>query len=535
MFEHRPRRRILLAGLLLAGLVGVGFGGAAPAHGTGHRGPVRSTVSRGGVDRISPGSPTVQARGGRLRVLRSRLPPAYVPGQVIVGYTPTANMTADALVVGVRRSTMAPAPRSRVLHLPRGESVAAAIARLRREPGVAYAQPNYIAHAAGEFFPNDPGRSRHARGWERMQWNLLAPGGINAPQAWANLLADHRAGGRGVVVAVLDTGVAYRNWEQFRESPDFGRTRFVHPYDFVAHNRFPLDRNGHGTFVAGVIAESTNNGVGLTGIAYGASIMPVRVLNASGDGDETTIARGIRYAVRHGAQVINLSLEFLPSQVSSAAEIPQIVSAIAYARRRNVTVVGAAGNDQTNQIAYPARAPGVIAVGATTRDRCLADYSNGGPGLDLVAPGGGDDAILPADADCHPNRNLPSIYQLTLTDPPHWGRFGYPGYYIGTSMSSPEVAATAALVIASRVIGRHPTPEQILTRLEETATPLPASGPMPNPSYGYGLINAGAATERGFVPVAPPSGTTAPPAGTTTTTGTATSQAPTQPPSILTP
>ena len=144
--------------------------------------------------------------------------------------------------------------------------------------------PNYIAHAAGAGIPNDPGRAHRPQGWEQMQWNLLPRNGVNAPEAWANLLADHRAGGRGVVVAVLDTGVAYRNWRKFRQSPDFGGTRFVHPYDFVAHNRYPLDRNGHGTFVAGVIAEATNNGIGLTGLAYGASIMPVRCSTPSGLG-----------------------------------------------------------------------------------------------------------------------------------------------------------------------------------------------------------------------------------------------------------
>jgi serine protease len=321
---------------------------------------------------------------------------------------------------------------------------------------------------------------------------LLPAAGVNAPEAWANLIAAHRPGGRGVVVAILDTGVAYRNWHQFRKSPGFKGTRFVAPYDFVAHNRYPLDRNGHGTFVAGVVGEATNNGFGLTSLAYGASIMPVRVLNAGGLGDEATIARGIRYAVAHGASIINLSLEFLPSQVTSGTAIPGVVSAIDYAHRRGVTVVAAAGNDQDNVIAYPARVPSVISVGATTRDRCLADYSNGGTGLDLVAPGGGDDAIMPNDPNCYPERNLPSIYQLTLSDPPHWNRFGYPGYYIGTSMSSPEVAATAALVIASGVIGRHPTPDQILARLEQTATPLGSSAP--NQFYGYGLLNAGAAT-----------------------------------------
>jgi serine protease len=436
---------------------------------------------------------------------------AYVPHEVIIGYKPGVNMTAADARIGARHATAAPAPRSRVLRLPAGESVRTAIARLRRQPGVAYALPNYVAHSAGDFYPDDGGRVDRSQGWEQMQWNLLPADGVNAPQAWANLLGDRRPGGRGVVVAVLDTGVAYRNYKQFYQSPDFSRTHFVAPYDFVANDPYPLDRNGHGTFVAGVIAESTNNHVGLTGLAYGASIMPVRVLDASGEGDETTIAKGIRYAVIHHAQVINLSLEFLPSQVSTSAEIPQIVSAINYAHRHGVSVVGAAGNDQTNEIAYPARAPGVISVGATTRDRCLADYSNGGTGLDLVAPGGGDDAIMPSDTDCHPERNLPSIYQLTLVDPGRWDHFGYPNYYIGTSMSSPEVAAAAALVIASGVIGRNPTPDQILARLELTATPL--GGTKPNALYGYGLLNAGAATARGV----PAVGTPTTPPGTTST------------------
>jgi serine protease len=427
---------------------------------------------------------------------------AYVPHEVIVGYRSGATVTTHELRMVARRSVPAPAPRSRLLQLPRGESVAAAIARLRRQPGVAYALPDYIAHTAGDFYPNDPGRTSQPQGWEKLQWNLMPTTGVNAPQAWANLLADHRAGGKGVVVAVLDTGVAYRRWEQFYPSPDFGRTRFVAPHDFVADNRYPLDRNGHGTFVAGVIAESTNNGIGLAGLAYGVSIMPVRILDASGEGDEATIARGIRYAVNHGAQIINLSLEFLPSQVNSGSEIPQIVSAINYAHRRGVAVVGAAGNDETNQIAYPARAVGVISVGATTKDRCMANYSNGGTGLDLVAPGGGDDAVITGDPDCHPELNLPSISQMTLTSPPHWDRFGYPGDYMGTSMSAPEVAAAAALVIASGVIGPHPSPDQILARLEETATPL--GGSKPNATFGYGLLNAGAATAPGPPAAAPP-------------------------------
>ena len=222
---------------------------------------------------------------------------------------------------------------------------------------------------------------------------------------------------------MLDTGVAFRNWKNFKESPDFHGTRFVDPCDLVAgtirHGRctdpYPLDREGHGTFIAGIIAEATNNRIGVTGLAYGASIMPVRVLNADGDGDAATIARGIRYAVQHGANVINLSLEF--SINVTASQIPQILSAIRYAHRHNVVVVAAAGNDSSEQIAYPARAPAAISVGATTSDRCIADYSNEGAGLDLVAPGGGDDASLQSDPLCQPQRSLPGIYQMTFNNP----------------------------------------------------------------------------------------------------------------------
>jgi serine protease len=163
-------------------------------------------------------------------------------------------------------------------------------------------------------------------------------------------------------------------------------------------------------------------------------------------------------------------------------------------------VVAAAGNDSTSRLAYPAAAPTVISVGATTRDRCLADYSNGGARLDLVAPGGGDDASLSTDPDCHPLRTLPAVHQMTfqdldsLTPGANATRFGYPGTF-GTSMAAPAVSATAALVIASGVIGRHPSPDGILNRLERTATPL--GGAAPNDEYGWGLLNAGAATAPG--------------------------------------
>src|SRR5205807_7335866 len=106
------------------------------------------------------------------------------------------------------------------------------------------------------------------------------------------------------------------------------------------NNPHPLDQEGHGTFVAGGIAEATDNHVALTGLAYGATIMPVRVLAANGSGDAATIARGIRYAARHGAKVINLSLEF-PIGIR-ASDIPEIIRAVAYAHSHGALVVGAA-------------------------------------------------------------------------------------------------------------------------------------------------------------------------------------------------
>ncbi|MGI8427793.1 MAG: S8 family serine peptidase [Solirubrobacteraceae bacterium] len=424
----------------------------------------------------------------------------YVPGEVVVGYAPGANASVSADIatrMGARTTPAgAPDPSTQVLALPHGLSVTRALAALRHRPGIAYAVPNFIAHIAASrnsgWIPNDPGRSHVPGGWEALQWNFLADAGVDAPQAWRNLIADKRPGARGVVVAVLDTGIAYRNWRSYGKSPDFTGTRFIDPYDFVAHNRYPLDRQGHGTFVTGTIAEATNNGVSLTGLAYGATIMPVRVLDADGSGDAATIARGIRYATTHGARVINLSLEFPPN--ISVSDIPDVLSAIRFAHRRGVVLVAAAGNEGTDQLAYPARASHVISVGASTRDRCLASYSNRSVALDLVAPGGGDDAALTADPNCHPSRGLPTIYQTTIVDSAHPRGFGLPGGEDGTSFAAPHVAAIAALIIASGVLGRRPTPDRILTRMESTARPL--GGSRPNQTYGYGLVDAGAATAR---------------------------------------
>ena len=316
---------------------------------------------------------------------------------------------------------------------------------------------------------------------------------MNAEQAWGNLIADGAPGGRGVVVAVLDTGVAYKNWDRFRRSPDLDTTQFVSGYDFIDPGAYPVDHNGHGTHVASTIAESTDNGVGLTGLAYGVRLMSVRVLDTNGEGDASVIAQGVRFAVAHGAQLINLSLEFDPGV--TAGDIPELISALVYAHRHGVLVVAAAGNEGTRTIAYPAHAPYVVSVGATTQHGCLANYSDDGPHLTLVAPGGGGDAALAGDPNCKPNGPPGGdVYQVTFLGP-NPRVFGIPSGYDGTSMAAPHVTATAALVIASKVLGPHPAPDLLVARLRATATQL--GGPADRGRYGAGLVNAAAATDPG--------------------------------------
>jgi serine protease len=430
----------------------------------------------------------------------------YVRGRVIVGYDhglTSGQREAVASAAHVVGGARLPAG-ARLVRTRRGETVPEAIARLRQDPRVRYAVPNYIAHASG-FIPNDPGIGG-ATQWQALQWNFTGPFGVDAPDAWTRAMAAGAPGGRGVIVAVLDTGVAYENHGRFRRDPDLYAGRFTKPYDFVDNDRHPDDQNGHGTHVTGTIAQKTNNGFGLTGLAYGVTIMPLRVLDAHGEGDASTIARAIRYAARNKARVINMSLEFDSS--ITASQIPDIVSAIRYAHSNGAVVVGAAGNAAESAVAYPARTNYVISVGGTTEHGCEADYSNSGAGLDIVAPGGGDDAPLddnPSDlAHCHPDQRGRDIYQVTFTR--NSRTFGIPSNYEGTSMACPHVSAIAALIIASGVIGRHPKPQAVEARLKATATDLGPPGT--DHRYGAGLVNAFEAINPAFHPPLTSGGTT---------------------------
>lgn len=249
-------------------------------------------------------------------------------------------------------------------------------------------------------YPNDPMFER--------QWHLRAMG---APAAWAM-----GATGEGVIVAVVDTGVS--------KVEDLGGTKLLEGASFVPGAKTAADDQGHGTHVAGTIAQTTNNGVGVAGVAPGATILPVKVLSKFGFGNSAWIASGIDYAVDNKAQVINLSLGGGYSAV--------IHNAIKKARAKGVLVVAAAGNSGRKGVGYPGALVETIGVSATGPEGTLAPYSSWGKGVDISAPGG-DKRVRHG-----------GVLQDTVD-----GKGGH--HYVeyqGTSMATPHVAGAAAVLLS---------------------------------------------------------------------------------------
>ena len=250
-------------------------------------------------------------------------------------------------------------------------SVASAIAELKTNPAVAYAEPNWIYHAAAT--PNDPRYSQ--------LWGLAK---INAQLAW-----NTTTGSSGVTVGVVDTGIATDHLDL--------AANVVAGYDFVQGDTDPRDFNGHGTHVAGTIGARGNNAIGVTGVNWQVSLMPVRVLDASGSGSNTNVTAGFTYACTHGATIVNASL-------GGAGYSTPMRDAIAACP--NTLFVVAAGNDGLNNDtnphypcnygAPPDNLPNVICVGATDQGDSLAGFSNYGASVDLAAPGVGIPSTWPA-------------------------------------------------------------------------------------------------------------------------------------------
>ena len=390
--------------------------------------------------------------------------------------------------------------RQAVVHYADADAARRALPALRRRAGVVSAGPRYVARPA-DF--DDTGVAQAAGtpgGWQAVEWDLVGPFGINVPGAWTQLATLGARGGAGIKVAVVDTGVAYANRPPYRRSPDLPAKRMRPGYDFVANDRYPNDRSGHGTFVASAIAAAADNHFGMIGVAYRADIMPVRVLDSLDEGTSSAIARGIRYSVDHDARVINLSVEFfdlLSGRPYTITSSPDVREAIRYAGEHRVPVVVAAGNSGEAEIPSKVLDDSIIYVGATTEHGCLADYSNFGHGVDVVAPGGGSDASLPNDPHCTPNAKAGRNVQQVSFKHGQYGDFSIPHDRSGriglkgTSMAAPHVTGVIALLLASKVLGEHPTTKQIAQRLTETARDLGAPGY--DRYYAAGLVDAAAA------------------------------------------
>lgn len=390
-----------------------------------------------------------------------------VPGEVVVDARDTAGPGQLAALAARYGAALEPtdltANGGRIVTLRTSPAlVPALLARLRSDPLVETAEPQRLVRAFRA--PNDP---RYGE-----QWNFQR---IDMEKAW------EVTRGNGATVAVIDTGVALGYGDGGHLCRDFGGVRFAQPYDFVNRSRTPSDDHGHGTHVAGTIAEATDNNEGVAGIAYEATLMPLKVLTRDGFGRMSDVAAAIRYAADNGANVINMSL---------GGPFPDSVTrnACKYAHAKGVTIVCAAGNGGGEGVGYPAAYPECIAVSALGPSGKLAPYSSWGPQVALSAPGGdktqGEQAgilqntflRMPGGAD-EPGSASAAGAQV---DDYYW--------FQGTSMATPHVAGVAALVSSLGIRD----PEEVRAVLLKSARPRG-----PSEKYGAGELNAAAAVRVG--------------------------------------
>ncbi|GEM_PF-1104872 len=430
---------------------------------------------------------------GRSQGIAQETPPPwpYSPDQVLVRVKPGAQVARLA-----QRASRRILGEWLQVPVNPGETALQLLEALRADPGVAQVQLDYVYQLspsqripadegqinAQSTIPNDPHYS--------FQWHIPP---IQAPDAW------DRTTGANVTVAVVDTGIS-------QGGEDLDCHTFVDDFNAITDSSGPgvaTDDNGHGTHVAGTIAQCTNNGVGVAGVAYNARLMPVKVLDANGSGLTSDIAQGIDWARSHGADVINLSLGMDCQGVGNGAwpdcSDSVLDTAIEAAVDAGVVVVAAAGNANQSVVGYPANHPDTIAVGAVDYALNKAPYSSYGDALDVVAPGGDTSADLNGDGYAD------GVLQETF-DGSDWGYW----FFQGTSMATPHVVGAVALL---RSFAPGATVSQIRDVLRSTAQDRGASGF--DPVYGYGLIQVNAALDAlasgGSTPTPTPTATATPP------------------------
>ncbi|MFD1424617.1 S8 family peptidase [Laceyella tengchongensis] len=311
----------------------------------------------------------------------------YAPGQVVVKYKDNASASAVKSARAKANGTVMEKNNKLGFEVVKVKgSVEATIEKLKKDPNVEYAEPNYYLHAS--YTPNDPYFSTRQYGPQKIQ----------APQAW------DITEGSGAKIAIVDTGVQSNH-------PDLAG-KVVGGWDFVDNDSTPQDGNGHGTHCAGIAAAVTNNSTGIAGTAPKASILAVRVLDNSGSGTWTAVANGITYAADQGADVISLSLG---GTVGNSG----LQQAVNYAWNKGSVVVAAAGNAGTTAPHYPAYYSNAIAVASTDQNDNKSSFSTYGSWVDVAAPGSSIYATYPT-----------STY-ASLS---------------GTSMATPHVAGVAGLL-----------------------------------------------------------------------------------------
>jgi serine protease len=399
--------------------------------------------------------------------------PDHVPAEVIVAFRTGTDARDVERTLGRTRALRAErglSGRRYRVTLDPSASVEGAVRQLASLPEVEYAEPNGFVYLnqVTTFRPNDR--------FYNIQWNFRM---MVAERMWAI-----QKGSPSVGVAVLDSGVAYEDYvdprtgQAFRRAPDWGATAFLPGFDFVNSDAHPNDDHYHGTHVASVIAEATNNGEGLTGIAFNCPIMPVKVVGANGVGNFFDLAEGIDYAAGFSqagvrpVRVINMSLG--ADQASSAA----VESAVSRATASGIVLVASAGNDNNPRLLFPASIPAVIAVGAVDQRKQRARYSNYARGI-LYAPGG--DIFRDDDGDGVADGIFQQTLSPELAQQGRYDVFQYRGFN-GTSAAAPHVAALAALLISQGITD----PRAVRAALESAAEDLGAPGD--DEVYGKGLI-----------------------------------------------
>ncbi len=317
------------------------------------------------------------------------------------------------------------------------------------------------------FVPDDPLFAR--------QWHMEM---IHTPEAWT---ITH---GKGAIVAIIDTGVAWKDHPGVaKQVPDLAGTHFMPGKSFV-QGGLPdgLDDHLHGTHVAGTVAQTTHNALGVAGVAFESTILPLKVLGGDGRGSVPGIANAIRYAADQGAHVINMSLGGpLPSSV--------LAKAVTYAHEKGVTVVCAAGNERRSKVGYPAAHDGSVAVAAIDGTGKRSWYSNWGKDLDVSAPGG--DTRDDKNGDGFPDGVLQNTIALQnpLESDYMWLQ--------GTSMASPHAAGVAALIVSRGITN----PKEVERILKKTAKhPNNVTWDV---EYGAGVIDALAAVDASAESYAP--------------------------------